>query len=68
MLEQNDEWSLQRRYTQLEGLLSMSNQPALLCAVINGSAPSPLENHIAYTTPADTILFYQSQSKCRHMA
>lgn len=28
MLEQNDEWSLQRRYMQLEGLLSLSdNQP-----------------------------------------
>lgn len=36
MLEQNDEWSLQRRYMQLEGLLSLSdNQPARLSAVIN---------------------------------
>jgi len=34
MLEQNDEWSLQRRYMQLEGLLSLSdNQPARLSAV-----------------------------------
>jgi putative transposase len=36
MLEQNDEWSLQRRYMQLEGLLFLSdNQPARLSAVIN---------------------------------
>ena len=36
MLEQNDECSLQRRYMQLEGLQSLSdNQPARLSAVIN---------------------------------
>jgi putative transposase len=36
MLEQNDEWSLQRRYMQLEGLQSLSeSQPARLSAVIN---------------------------------
>jgi len=36
MLEQNDEWSLQRRYMQLEGLQSLSdNQTARLSAVIN---------------------------------
>jgi putative transposase len=36
MLEQNDEWSLQRRYMQLEGLQSLSeSQPAKLSAVIN---------------------------------
>ncbi len=36
MLEQNDEWSLQRRYMQLEGLQSLSdNQPARLSAVFN---------------------------------
>jgi len=36
MLEQNDEWSLQRRYMQLEGLQSLNdNQPARLSAVIN---------------------------------
>nr|GEU28427.1 response regulator GacA, putative [Tanacetum cinerariifolium] len=36
MLEQNNEWSLQRRYMQLEGLQSLSdNQPARLPAVIN---------------------------------
>lgn len=36
MLEQNDEWSLQRRYMQLEGLQSLSdNQHARLSAVIN---------------------------------
>lgn len=36
MIEQNDEWSLQRRYMQLEGLQSLSdNQTARLSAVIN---------------------------------
>jgi putative transposase len=36
MLEQNDEWSLQRRYMQLEGLQSLSEkQPARLSAVIS---------------------------------
>lgn len=36
MLEQNDEWSLQRRYMQLEGLQSLSdNQTARLSAVFN---------------------------------
>jgi putative transposase len=36
MLEQNDEWSLQRRYMQLEGLQSLSeSQSARLSAVIN---------------------------------
>ena len=36
MLEQNDEWSLQRRYMQIEGLQSLSeNQSARLSAVIN---------------------------------
>jgi putative transposase len=36
MLEQNDEWSLQRRYMQLEGLQSSSDsEPARLSAVIN---------------------------------
>ena len=35
-LEQNDEWQLQRRYMQLEGLQSVSNnQPARLSAVVN---------------------------------
>jgi len=35
LLEQNDEWQLQRRYMQLEGLQSLSdNQPARLSAVI----------------------------------
>ena len=35
LLEQNDEWALQRRYMQLEGLQSLSdNQPARLSAVI----------------------------------
>jgi putative transposase len=36
LLEQNDEWSLQRRYMSLEGLQSVSdNQPARLSAVIS---------------------------------
>ncbi|MCU6501819.1 IS256 family transposase [Rugamonas sp. A1-17] len=35
MLEQNDEWSLQRRYMQLEGLQSLNDQPARLSAVIS---------------------------------
>lgn len=36
LLEQSDEWSLQRRYMQLEGLHSLSeNQPARLSAVIS---------------------------------
>jgi len=37
MLEQNDEWQLQRRYMQLEGLTALSdNQAARLSAVITG--------------------------------
>jgi len=36
LLEQNDEWQLQRRYMQLEGLQSLAdNQPARLSAVIS---------------------------------
>lgn len=36
LLEQNDEWQLQRRYMQLEGLMTLSdNQPARLPAVVN---------------------------------
>jgi putative transposase len=36
LLEQNDEWQLQRRYMQLEGLSAVSdNQLARLSAVIN---------------------------------
>jgi putative transposase len=36
LLEQNDEWQLQRRYMQLEGLQSLSNnQLARLSAVVN---------------------------------
>lgn len=36
MIEQNDEWSLQRRYMQLEGLQSLcENQSVRLSAVIN---------------------------------
>jgi putative transposase len=36
MLEQNDEWSLQQRYVQFEGLQSLNeSQPARLSAVIN---------------------------------
>jgi putative transposase len=37
LLEQNDEWQLQRRYMQLEGLNAVSdNQTARLGAVITG--------------------------------
>jgi putative transposase len=36
LLEQSDEWSLQRRYMQLEGLQALAdNQPARLSAVVN---------------------------------
>src|SRR5688572_26929309 len=36
LLEQSDEWSLQRRYMQLEGLQTLAdNQPARLSAVVN---------------------------------
>jgi putative transposase len=31
LLQQNDEWQLQRRYTQLEGLQSLSTINALGC-------------------------------------
>jgi putative transposase len=35
LLEQNDEWQLQRRYMQLEGMTAVSdNQAARLSAVI----------------------------------
>ncbi len=36
LLEQNDEWALQRRYMQLEGLQTLTdNQPARLSAVVS---------------------------------
>ena len=36
LLEQSDEWSLQRRYMQLEGLQALAdNQTARLSAVVN---------------------------------
>ena len=36
LLEQSDEWSLQRRYMQLEGLQTLAdNQTARLSAVVN---------------------------------
>ena len=36
LLEQGDEWSLQRRYMQLEGLHALAdNQTARLSAVVN---------------------------------
>jgi hypothetical protein len=36
LLEQNDEWQLQRRYMQLEGLQSLvDSQPGRLSAVVN---------------------------------
>ena len=35
LLEQSDEWALQRRYMQLEGLQTLTdNQPARLSAVV----------------------------------
>jgi hypothetical protein len=57
MLEQNDEWSLQRRYMPFEELQSLSeNQSARLSAVINLPGTQPLENYTSYTKPGDTIL------------
>jgi putative transposase len=36
LLEQNDEWQMQRRYLQLEGLQTLGdNQPARLSAVMS---------------------------------
>jgi len=36
LIEQNDEWQLQRRYMQFEGLQTLSdNQTARLSAVVN---------------------------------
>jgi putative transposase len=36
LLEQNDEWSLQKRYMQLEGFQAVSDNPtAKLSAIIN---------------------------------
>ena len=36
LLEQSDEWQLQRRYMQLEGLQTLTdNQPARLSAVVS---------------------------------
>ena len=36
LLEQNDEWQLQRRYMQLEGLQTLAdNQPARLSAAVS---------------------------------
>jgi putative transposase len=36
LLEQNDEWQLQRRYLPLEGLQALTdNQPARLSAVVS---------------------------------
>jgi len=36
LLEQNDEWQLQRRYLQLEGLQALGDhQPARLSAVMS---------------------------------
>ena len=36
LLEQNDEWQVQRRYLQLEGLQALAdNQPTRLSAVVS---------------------------------
>jgi len=55
LLEQNDEWQLQRRYMQLEGMNAVSdNQTARLSAVITGLPTSPSRG--SYTTCRDTIM------------
>ena len=58
LLEQNDEWTLQRRYMQLEGLQSLSDTPRLACRLCSAEhrvhlGPSGLWT---YTTRWDTIL------------
>jgi hypothetical protein len=56
MVEQNDEWQLQQRYMQLEGLQSLSNnQPAGLSGVVNGVRVNLVKIHDSYTTSRDTI-------------
>lgn len=57
LLEQNDEWQLQRRYLQLEGLQTISdNQPVWLSAVMARSRTTqPSKNHFSCTTCWDTI-------------
>ena len=51
LLEQNDEWQLQRRYMQLEGLQALSdNQTARLSAVVNLSMSS-IEPRLTTHTP-----------------
>jgi hypothetical protein len=45
LLEQSDEWALQHRYMQLEGLQTLSdNQPARLSAVVRGARVQPSQN------------------------
>jgi hypothetical protein len=45
LLEQNDEWQLQRRYLQLEGLQALTdNQPTRLSAVVSGARVQPVLN------------------------
>jgi putative transposase len=56
LLEQNDEWSLQRRYMQLEGLQSLSeNQAARLSAVVAEHESKQIKTHDSYTTSGDAI-------------
>jgi putative transposase len=51
LLEQNDEWQLQRRYLPLEGLQSLTdNQTARLSAVVTWST-SPIELRLTTRTP-----------------
>ena len=50
LLEQNDEWQLQRRYTQREGLQTATdNEKHRTSAVVT------TDFHHSYTTPWDTI-------------
>ena len=53
LLEQNDEWQLQRRYLQLEGLQALvDNQPARPLGCPPWSAePSPTEPELTTRTP-----------------
>jgi hypothetical protein len=61
LLEQNDEWQLQRRYLPLEGLRALAdNQPTWLSAVVSWASPTEPELTDSYTTQWGTI-----SSDCR---
>jgi len=56
LLEQNDEWCLQRRYIQLEAFEAVSDNPqAKQSAVINLTVSSVASAMMRYTTSWDTI-------------